>query len=97
MLSPMPGVCNTYFLILKSFKYYVGQKLTYMGGGNNFLFNSMVQDIKELMLAGTVKECFFMVMILDRIFEGSAEYRIFINSFWESTEKTFFLREEDIQ
>lgn len=40
------------------------------------MFNSMVQDIKELMLAGTVKECFLMVMILDLIFEGSVEYRI---------------------
>lgn len=57
----------------------------------------MVQDIKELMLAGKVKECFLMVMILDLIFEGPVEYRIFINSFWDSTEKTFFLREEDIQ
>lgn len=31
------------------------------------MFNSMVQDIKELMWAGIVKECFLTVMRLDLI------------------------------
>lgn len=55
MLSPMPGACNIYFLTLKSFKYYMWQKFTSMGGVILCLFNSMVQDIKELMLAEQLK------------------------------------------
>lgn len=33
--------------------------------------NSVVQDIKELTLAGIAKESFLMVMILDLVFEVS--------------------------
>lgn len=33
--------------------------------------NSVVQDIKELMLARIDKECFLVVMILDLVFEDS--------------------------
>ena len=35
--------------------------------------NSVVQDIKELMLAGIDKECCLVVMILDLVFE---DYKI---------------------
>lgn len=56
--------------------------------------NSMVQDIKELTLAGIGKECFMMIMILDLIFEGSIRYTIlFIFLFWRILRKSSSLEE----
>lgn len=66
----MLGACNTQFLTSKSFKYYFAAQLTSMKKAEDkFVFNSMLQDIKELMWAAIVKECFLRNMRLDLILE----------------------------